>query len=48
MCGIVGAIGLKLSAYISNSIVDTLKHRGPDDRGYILDQDKVFLGHRRL
>lgn len=51
MCGIFGLVSLyghldnnKFSIPNAN---DVLKHRGPDDHGFYLD-DHVYLGHRRL
>lgn len=47
MCGINGFnfVDKKLI----NSMNDSLKHRGPDDQGILLDKkDKISLGHRRL
>jgi asparagine synthase (glutamine-hydrolysing) len=47
MCGIVGTINKPFD----NSVLDLIKHRGPDD-GEILDlnisDSKITLGHRRL
>lgn len=51
MCGILGIVAIekKLDAKKFNLPDDTgvLKHRGPDDHGFYLD-DNVYLGHRRL
>lgn len=47
MCGIVGAV----NKTIDNSILDTIKHRGPDDSGieeYELCGSSIFFAHRRL
>ena len=51
MCGIVGFAGGQLSLDEKFSVLDqqieTIKHRGPDDKGSYIDQD-VALGFRRL
>ena len=50
MCGIAGLIGFKgdLKGNIGK-MNDRMLHRGPDDEGiYISDDKKVALGHRRL
>jgi len=50
MCGIVGFINLDsapASKEIISSITDTLKHRGPDERGIEIHGNVAF-GHRRL
>ncbi len=51
MCGIVGFAGGQLSLDEKFSVFDqqieTIKHRGPDDKGSYIDQD-VALGFRRL
>lgn len=47
MCGILGSINIP----ISNQLLDTLKHRGPDDSGlaeFNVNNNLVTLGHRRL
>lgn len=46
MCGITGFVGSGDKEVISN-MTDTLRHRGPDNKGFILD-DNVALGHTRL
>ncbi|HEY5993151.1 MAG TPA: asparagine synthase (glutamine-hydrolyzing) [Gallionellaceae bacterium] len=48
MCGILGSIGngwVRREDFIG--ALDTLAHRGPDDRG-VHESDGVWLGHRRL
>lgn len=54
MCGILGGIStvpfefLEDKAHLDRAI-DCLSHRGPDDRGaYLADDRRAFLGHRRL
>lgn len=48
MCGIAGFWGAGDEAII-RAMTDALIHRGPDGKGYHIDQDaSVFLGHRRL
>src|SRR6478736_793693 len=51
MCGINGIISGKYSEGEKLSIIKkmnaTLAHRGPDNDG-VWQDDKVFLGHRRL
>lgn len=47
MCGILGTINLPLD----NKLLDSIKHRGPDDSGLVSlksQQHEVILGHRRL
>lgn len=51
MCGIFGILSVdsgldKELLGIPNSI-EILKHRGPDGKGYYID-DSIYLGHRRL
>ena len=46
MCGITGYFG-KGDSQILKQMNETLRHRGPDDEGFYLDE-KVGLGHRRL
>jgi asparagine synthase (glutamine-hydrolysing) len=50
MCGIIGEIsGKKIDIDKFIRMRDTLIHRGPDDEGlYINNQKNVALGHRRL
>ena len=49
MCGILAVIGNKLpfSQAVANKALDTMTHRGPDDRG-VWHVDGAWLGHRRL
>lgn len=49
MCGILAIIGdkLPLSMELANLALDTLAHRGPDDRG-VWHVPGAWLGHRRL
>ncbi|MDD3627381.1 MAG: asparagine synthase (glutamine-hydrolyzing) [bacterium] len=49
MCGIFGIIDYNknYSREIIKAAADTLKHRGPDDEGYLISPP-AFLGHRRL
>ena len=44
MCGIIGGVTKKI---ISNEVLNSIEHRGPDSNGLFID-DKVFLGHTRL
>lgn len=54
MCGIVGGISVEPFAWLDDPsrldrAVDTMAHRGPDDRGKFVAADRrAFLGHRRL
>jgi len=45
MCGICGFN--RKDENLCKSMIDTLKHRGPDDEGFYFDEN-VSLGHRRL
>ncbi len=51
MCGICGFIGRAAlnpdREWVVREMMDTLRHRGPDDEGLVLGQNFVF-GHRRL
>lgn len=47
MCGICGLVGMKASPDVMNKMLESIKHRGPDDEG-VFQEEKVFLGHRRL
>ena len=50
MCGIAGAFRNSpgdMSVEALRSMLDAIRHRGPDDEG-IWSQDGVWLGHRRL
>ncbi|MFO7557312.1 MAG: asparagine synthase B [Desulfobacterales bacterium] len=46
MCGIAGCFGAK-DVKTVNRMLDSLKHRGPDDRGIHINENSV-LGHTRL
>jgi asparagine synthase (glutamine-hydrolysing) len=54
MCGILGGLALEPWDVVAEAgrlarAVDTLAHRGPDDRGELVTADgRGFLGHRRL
>lgn len=51
MCGITGYINLRenVTSEIIQQMTDSLIHRGPDDGGiYISDNKHISLGHRRL
>lgn len=53
MCGITGVFNYKSQRTVSRDILKimtaSLKHRGPDEEGYFIDQQTgVGLGHRRL
>lgn len=51
MCGIIGHIRLhnKMENSLFEEMLNTLKHRGPDDLGtYYSNKHHVALGHRRL
>jgi len=54
MCGIVGAFSSRPLACAESperldGAIDSIAHRGPDDRGQYLSADRrAFLGHRRL
>ena len=50
MCGIIGFSSSRErmpSLEKLNFSRDMLRHRGPDDKGYFMDEE-VYLGHRRL
>jgi asparagine synthase (glutamine-hydrolysing) len=49
MCGITGIFGLNadVSAQVIRVMNECIKHRGPDDEGYYVD-NHIALGHRRL
>ena len=49
MCGILAIIGnaIPISSDLANLALDTLTHRGPDDRG-VWSVNGAWLGHRRL
>lgn len=51
MCGILGHIDLaqKIERNLFAEMLDTLRHRGPDDEGIYIDNGgHIALGHRRL
>ena len=53
MCGLLGIVDYKksINASLFNEMLNSLKHRGPDDEGvevFSLDSCSTFLGHRRL
>ena len=48
MCGIVGYLNIDRED-LASSMIDTLIHRGPDDRGVFFDKSiRLGLGHSRL
>ncbi len=50
MCGLYGIISndpIKLKQINHAECVDLMSHRGPDDRGLLMDKN-IVLGHRRL
>src|SRR5271154_5215490 len=51
MCGICGKLSLEPESEINPALIrtmlDTIRHRGPDDEGIYL-KGRVGLGHRRL
>lgn len=53
MCGLLGVVDYKknISTSLFQDMLNSLKHRGPDDEGievFSLDSYSVLLGHRRL
>jgi len=54
VCGIAGFVGrnnqeTESSESVINEMLDSLAHRGPDDRGIWVDRhSRLVLGHRRL
>ncbi|OGI19102.1 MAG: asparagine synthase (glutamine-hydrolyzing) [Candidatus Melainabacteria bacterium RIFCSPHIGHO2_02_FULL_34_12] len=48
MCGIFGVAGSHINENTLIRVVDSLTHRGPDDKGYINLDEKIFFGHTRL
>src|SRR5690242_17033852 len=54
MCGITGVLTFSrvnnISLFeIAHKMIDTLIHRGPDNRGVWIDEERgIALGHRRL
>ena len=48
MCGIAGFVGHGSQVQL-NKMVSAIRHRGPDDDGFLIDEShQVFLGMRRL
>ena len=50
MCGIAGIYNLNsepVSQELLKQMCDIMRHRGPDDEGYYVD-DSIGFGHRRL
>jgi len=47
MCGILGYYGNNVNKFITESRLDYIKHRGPDNKDYIKGEN-YFLGHTRL
>jgi asparagine synthase (glutamine-hydrolysing) len=47
ICGIFESSGAPVSRDVLNSMIEVQRHRGPDGRGELLDQE-VGLGHLRL
>lgn len=50
MCGVVGIFNLHgepVSSVLLRTMMDTIKHRGPDSEGFYVDSF-IGLGHRRL
>ena len=45
MCGFIGSYSLKF--HFRKEHLDIISHRGPDDKGYFLENN-VMLGQRRL
>jgi asparagine synthase (glutamine-hydrolysing) len=52
MCGITGFLGFPTGARaeaVLRAMTDAITHRGPDDEGFWLDEERqIALGHRRL
>ena len=48
MCGIAGIIGECAEKEILLNMLKAQKHRGPDNTGTFIIEDKVVLGHNRL
>lgn len=48
MCGIVGGVDKSISEEIVTSMVQTLRHRGPDGMGVMRADDMCVFGHARL
>jgi asparagine synthase (glutamine-hydrolysing) len=47
MCGFLGVLGCELKLSEGERALDTIAHRGPDERGHFHEED-VYLGHVRL
>ena len=47
MCGIAGALGVRTDPSTLERMLDTIRHRGPDDSGTFIDGE-LALGIRRL
>ncbi len=49
MCGLVGSVNTMPPKNNIDTILNIIKHRGPDEKGYFLDNSLgIFLGHTRL
>jgi asparagine synthase (glutamine-hydrolysing) len=51
MCGINGIISLKQNSHLINVVSkmnDLIIHRGPNDDGLFIDDNRIFMGMRRL
>ena len=50
MCGIAGLFSKDVNGNaIINNMIDTIKHRGPDNQSVIsLESNTIWLGHTRL
>lgn len=48
MCGICGAINIRIEKSTLDAMVDSLRHRGPDDSGIYTDESGIALGQTRL
>lgn len=52
MCGIICVLGdLQEKKSLPETMLQLLKHRGPDDKGLIkgkIENNDFFLGHQRL
>lgn len=47
MCGIAGYVGREADERVVRRMCDVIRHRGPDDEGYLVEGD-VAMGMRRL
>ncbi|WP_119166675.1 asparagine synthase (glutamine-hydrolyzing) [Algihabitans albus] len=47
MCGIAGAVGLRTEALVLERMLDSIRHRGPDDSGTLI-AGEIAIGMRRL